>query len=74
MKPIDTSGSPDDLRNRLAKLRVEHQELDAAIKRIAINPPDDQLILRRLKKRKLLVKDSLLAIERLIDTGPDEYA
>ena len=36
MKPIDTSGSPDDLRNRLAKLRVEHQELDAAIK---LRPP-----------------------------------
>lgn len=74
MEPIDKSGSLDDLRTRLAKLSVEHSELDEAITRMTISPPDDQLILRRLKKRKLLIKDSISAIERILDADPDEYA
>lgn len=74
MEPLDTDDTPDALQARLVKLRTEHRELNDAITRMTVSPPDDQLILRRLKKRKLLVKDSIIAIEQRLDPDPDEYA
>jgi hypothetical protein len=59
---------------RLLELRDEHRELDETITRLMANPPDDELQMRRLKKRKLLVKDEIFAIERLLAPDPDEYA
>ncbi|MEE8463951.1 MAG: DUF465 domain-containing protein [Gammaproteobacteria bacterium] len=41
---------------------MEHRDLDEVIVRLAQDPFVDQLMLKRLKKRKLLIKDS---IERL---------
>ena len=61
-----------NLRIRLQDLRTEHQDLDEAIARLSLVPVADELIVRRLKKRKLLLKDRLVAIERLLD--PDELA
>ncbi len=52
-----------ELRARLAELRVEHRDLDDAIHRLADDPTADQLRLRRLKKRKLLLKDSITRLE-----------
>lgn len=60
------------LRARLEDLRVEHRDLDEAIARLNATPVDDELMLRRLKKRKLALKDRIAAIERIID--PDEFA
>ncbi len=60
------------LRQRLDELRLEHRDLDDAIARLADNPVEDELMLRRLKKRKLALKDRIVAIEHLLD--PDEYA
>ena len=60
------------LPNELERLRKEHRDLDESIAQMTASPPDDQLVLRRLKKRKLLIKDSIVAIERQLD--PDEYA
>lgn len=55
------------LRARLAELRIEHRDLDDAIHRLAEDPKADQLGLRRLKKRKLLLKDTIAKLEsRLI--------
>ncbi len=58
---------PDDLdvvqRERIAELRVEHRDLDDAIHRLAEDPAADQLRLRRLKKRKLLLKDAIARLE-----------
>lgn len=45
------------LKEKLATLRSEHCDLDAAIARLSMDPLVDQLHLRRLKKRKLLLKD-----------------
>lgn len=61
-----------NLRIRLQELRTEHQDLDEAIARLSLVPVTDELIVRRLKKRKLLLKDRLVAIERLLD--PNELA
>ncbi|KAI5913790.1 YdcH family protein [Thauera sp. 2A1] len=60
------------LRARLEDLRLEHRDLDEAIARLNATPVDDELMLRRLKKRKLALKDRIAAIERIVD--PDEFA
>lgn len=74
MEPMDAANSPDGLHAHLLELRIEHRQLDEAISRLTANPPNDQLQIRRLKKRKLVVKDAIFAIERALDPDPDEYA
>lgn len=55
------------LNQRLAELKVEHRDLDAAIDHLAATISRDELMLTRLKKRKLLLKDTISRIEsRLI--------
>ena len=53
----------DDMRVRLAELRTEHRDLDHAIERFEEAVYVDQLQLRRLKKRKLLLKDAITRLE-----------
>jgi hypothetical protein len=48
---------------RLKKLRVEHQDLDQVISRLVLDPYVDQVMLRRLKKRKLMLKDMITQLE-----------
>ena len=74
MAANDASDTPEALQARLVELRVEHRDLDEAVNRLMLAPPDDQLMLRRLKKRKLLIKDRISALERMLDPDPDEYA
>jgi hypothetical protein len=59
MKSDDTS----EVRQLLAELREEHRDLDLAINRMAMDPWQDQLRLRRLKKRKLKLKDWIAQLE-----------
>ena len=60
------------LRAELAEYRLEHRALDGAIERLAADPLMDQVQLRRLKKRKLALKDVIARLEsRLI---PDQLA
>lgn len=47
------------IRQRLHALEVEHHDLDDVIDRLAVDPALDQLQLRRLKKRKLFLKDQI---------------
>jgi hypothetical protein len=47
------------IRERLHDLEIEHQDLDDVIVRLAADPAQDQLQLRRLKKRKLFLKDQI---------------
>lgn len=47
------------IRQRLLALEIEHHDLDDVIDRLAHDPAQDQLQLRRLKKRKLLLKDQI---------------
>ena len=44
---------------RLQALELEHQDLDDVILRLSHDPAQDQLQLRRLKKRKLVLKDQI---------------
>jgi hypothetical protein len=58
-----TGASDDELRRRLALLRTEHRDLDAAIYALTESGSQDQLQIARLKKRKLSLKDQIAAIE-----------
>lgn len=51
------------LRADLQELRIEHRDLDQAIAALVGDFAVDQVRLRRLKKRKLLLKDMIAAIE-----------
>lgn len=53
----------DELRQQLAALRVEHQDLDAAVAALAAQPTPDQIQIARLKKKKLQLKDQITRIE-----------
>ena len=59
MKSEDTS----ETKQLLFELREEHRDLDLAINRMALDPRQDQLHLRRLKKRKLKLKDWITRLE-----------
>lgn len=48
---------------RLRELRVSHRDLDYLIDRLQHDPMVDQLRIRRLKKRKLLLKDMITTLE-----------
>jgi hypothetical protein len=53
-------------RYDLVELRLEHRDLDHAIEQMMQNPYVDQLRLRRLKKRKLKLKDNIRRLESMI--------
>ena len=56
---------PDEreLRELLVKLRQEHRDLDDEIVRHEQAGEGDQLLVKRLKKRKLLLKDQITSVE-----------
>ena len=53
----------DELRKRLASLRLEHRDLDIAISALSDAGGPNLLQVARLKKRKLLLRDQISAIE-----------
>jgi hypothetical protein len=56
----------DDIKRRLIELQIEHRDLDEAIDRLAQQAGVDELKLRRLKKRKLQIKDLVSQLEMLL--------
>ncbi|MFZ5522232.1 MAG: YdcH family protein [Pseudomonadota bacterium] len=59
-------------QRRLIELRMEHADLDSLIDRAAEQTPRDDLALRRLKKRRLLLRDQIAVLEAQL--GPKEPA
>lgn len=53
----------EEMRKRLAMLRIEHRDLDAAINALTESGSTDQLQIARLKKRKLMLRDQIALIE-----------
>ena len=51
------------LRARLASMRIEHQDLDAAVHALEGVPNPDQIRIARLKKKKLALRDEIVRIE-----------
>ncbi len=48
---------------QLAELRIQHQDLDDVIDKLAMDLHVDEIRLKRLKKRKLLLKDQISQLE-----------
>ena len=51
------------LPRRLIELRIEHADLNSLIDRAAVEPQSDELMLRRLKKRRLALRDQIARLE-----------
>jgi hypothetical protein len=62
---VDENVETETFRNveRLKQLRVEHRDLDLVIAKLVHDPNVDQLLLKRLKKRKLMLKDMIAQLE-----------
>jgi hypothetical protein len=54
-------------QRRLIELRMEHADLDSLIDRLADEAPIDDLAVRRLKKRRLLLRDQIARLEAQVD-------
>lgn len=53
----------DQMQKRLAELRLEHRDLDEVIAQLAQQATSNQFQIRRLKKRKLVIKDQIARLE-----------
>jgi len=60
------------LTQRVIELKLEHRDLDAAIERLQLSIDADELTIKRLKKRKLQIKDAIARMESALI--PDEPA
>lgn len=52
---------------QLIELRMEHADLDNLIDRSRLENPDDELTMRRLKKRRLLLRDQIARLEASLE-------
>jgi hypothetical protein len=57
---------------QLIELRMEHADLNAMIDKADAQAPQDELMMRRLKKRRLALRDQIERLERLL--SPDDLA
>ena len=62
-RPPDEMTHQDVLRVRLVVLREEHRDLDQSIAALQDEGRADMLLLKRLKRRKLGLKDQIARIE-----------
>jgi hypothetical protein len=60
------TGNERELREQLARLIAEHRELDAEISGLEATGLADQLHIRRMKRRKLMLKEQIAALEDLL--------
>jgi hypothetical protein len=59
-----TDAEVETLKERISALRTEHHDLDAVISRMEESQVFEDEQLHRLKKRKLLLKDQIVMLER----------
>lgn len=62
--PTATLDSTEEIKRRISELNLEHRDLDRAIEALEENPLSDELQLKRLKKRKLMLKDQIFMLQR----------
>ncbi len=48
---------------RLVSLRIEHRDLDDVISKLVVDHETDDVRMRRMKKRKLALKDEIAKLE-----------
>ncbi len=59
-----TMENTEEIKRRISELNLEHRDLDRAIEALEQNPFHDELQLKRLKKRKLMLKDQIFMLQR----------
>jgi hypothetical protein len=59
----DTELDIEQIRRRIVELQVEHRDLDQIIATLIAQPAYDPLQIRRLKKRKLQIKDTMTLLQ-----------
>ena len=57
------------LQAQITVLSEEHRGLDEQITSLMLHPEGDELLVRRLKKQKLFLKDKIVALERMLHPG-----
>lgn len=55
-----------EVRAQLHELQLEHRDLDQVINHLIDNPPPEDLLVCRLKKRKLALKDRINQLEEML--------
>ena len=65
MAEIEDNVDRELFRNieKLRQLRIEHRDLDDVIERLTMDIHTNELQLKRLKKRKLMLKDQITRME-----------
>jgi hypothetical protein len=61
---LSSMESAEEVKRRIGELNLEHRDLDRAIEALEQNPIYDELQLKRLKKRKLMLKDQIFMLQR----------
>jgi hypothetical protein len=52
-----------EMKKKIVVLKLEHHDLDLSIQRLADDPHVDELALKRMKKRKLQLKDMIAKLQ-----------
>lgn len=58
--------SEETLKARLAELRQDHADFDAAVQALSLSPLPDMMVIGRLKRKKLALKDEIARLEDLL--------
>lgn len=58
--------SEEALQAKLTELRQDHADFDAAIQALALSPLPDMMLIGRLKRKKLALKDEIARLEDLL--------
>ena len=66
-EPVSMEDNLHSPQRRLIELRIEHGDLDSVIDRTSLDNPLDELALRRLKKRRLALRDQIAALEARLE-------
>jgi hypothetical protein len=66
MNDLTTEDSESALRARLTEARQEHADLDVAVDALAAMTVPDLLVIGRLKRKKLQLKDEIARIEDML--------
>lgn len=61
-----TNEEKHKLEERLFELKQEHRDLDDVINRLLLTPAVEELQLKRFKKRKLKLKDTIMRLENML--------
>lgn len=60
---MNTPRDIEAIKRRIVELQIEHRDLDQIILMLSSQTGHDELQLRRLKKRKLQIKDNIMLLQ-----------